>query len=198
MAEFNLTDVTNQIEKMGNYDLVRIIKREAGVLKPEVLHLLEKQIIKRNLYSDDIKRVITQAKKYPNAQLEIYAEELRKIPCPICSLTCKKLNGTIAYTVKSFLLFTSFGKRTVIACPECLDNENNNSITSTMLLGWWGLPWGLLKTPIYIYRNIKIKSQNHLERPNETLLSFTLMNIGEIETNIGNSEKMTRLISFKK
>jgi hypothetical protein len=39
---------------MGNYDLVRIIKREAGVLKPEVLRLLEKQIIKQS-YSDDIK-----------------------------------------------------------------------------------------------------------------------------------------------
>jgi hypothetical protein len=67
---------------------------------------------------------------------------------------CKKLNGTIAYTVKSFCYI--IWKRTVIACPECLDNENNNSITTMLLLGWWGAV-GLLKTPIYIYRNIKLK-----------------------------------------
>src|SRR3712207_5204371 len=101
MAGFDLTDIANQIEKMGNFDLIRITKKEAGGLRPEVLDLLEKQIIKRNLYSDIMKGVITQAKKYPNAQLKIYAEELRKIPCPICSRTHKKLNGTIAYTVKS-------------------------------------------------------------------------------------------------
>jgi hypothetical protein len=47
---------------MGNYDLVRIIKREAELLKPEVLHLLEKQIIKRNLYSDDIKEWLLKPK----------------------------------------------------------------------------------------------------------------------------------------
>jgi hypothetical protein len=198
MAGFDLTEIAKQIEKMGNSDLIRITTKEARGLRPEVLDLLEKEIIKRNLNSDIMKGVIAQAKKYPNAQLEIYAEKLRKIPCPICNQTHKKLNGTIAYTVKSFVFFSSFAKKPIIACPECLDRENNNSITSTLLLGWWGFPLGILKTPIYIYRNMKIKDQNHFERANETLLSFTLSNVGEIETYIDNSERLKRIITLKK
>ena len=100
--------------------------------------------------------------------------------------------------MKSFLLFTSFAKKPIIACPECLDRENDNSITSTLLLGWWGFPWDILKTPIYIYRNMKIKGQNHFERPNETLLSFTLSNVGEIESYSDNFEKLKRIITLKK
>jgi hypothetical protein len=198
MAGFDLNDIAKHYEKMEDSDVIRIATQEAGGLRPEVLGILEKEIARRNLNPEIMKGVIAQTKKYTNAELEIYAEKLRKIPCPVCNQSHKKLNGTIAYTVKSFLLFTSFGEKPIIACPECLDRENNNSITSTLLLGWWGLPWGILKTPVYIYRNMKIKEQNHSEKPNETLLLFTLSNVGEIETYIDNSEKLKRIITLKK
>jgi hypothetical protein len=45
--------------------------------------------------------VITQAKKYPNAQLEIYGR-VEKNSLSYMQFNMQKLNGTIAYTVKSF------------------------------------------------------------------------------------------------
>lgn len=198
MAGFDLNDIAKHYEKMEDSDIVKIATQEARSLRPEVFGIIEKEITKRNLNPDILKGFIAQTKEYTISELETYAEKLRKIACPICNQTHKKLNGTIAYTVKSFVFFSSFGIKPIIACPECLDKENNNSISSTLLLGWWGFPWGILKTPIYIYKNMKIKSQNHLEKPNETLLSFILTNVGEIETYIENAEKLKRLITLKK
>lgn len=84
-----------------------------------------------------------------------------------------------------------------IACPQCLDKKNNIALITSALLGWWGIPWGILRTPTYLYRNIKAKSHNHMDSPNETLLSFTLSNIGEIETYGDDKSKMNKLIQLK-
>lgn len=60
-----------------------------------------------------------------------------------------------------------------------------------------GIPWGLLKTPLYIYRNIKAKTQNKVDHANDTLLSYTLGHIGEIETYKDNKEKLNEIIRPK-
>ena len=79
-----------------------------------------------------------------------------------------------------------------------MDKKNKESIISTALLGWWGIPWGILKTPFYIYNNIKSKKQNRIAEPNETLLSFTLENIGQIETYKEDTEKLKQIIKYVK
>lgn len=82
----------------------------------------------------------------------------------------------------------------MIACPNCLNKQNNKALISTILLGWWAIPWGILKTPLYIYRNFKSKKENKLNVSNATLLAFTLEHVGEIETYKNNQELLKQII----
>ena len=138
-----------------------------------------------------------QNRQYTIEEIEAYAMLLRNLPCPVCNDTSSGLNGTLSHTVKSFILFTTSRAEPTVGCPDCLDKQNDNAILSTALLGWWGFPWGLIKTPVYIYRNIKAKKQNRSDYPNDVLLAYTLENIGEIETYKDDREKLKRIIQPK-
>ncbi len=195
--ELDIDNIAEYYSRMRDQELIRVATQDARGLRPEVFDIIEKEIKKRNLNPDLLKGAIAQNKEYSIEELEKHAEKLRELPCPICGQTEQKLNGTIAHSVMSFLVFTTTKAEPFIACPQCLDKKNNNAMISSALLGWWGIPWGLLKTPTYIYRNIKAKKQNHSDNSNDTMLSFTLSNIGELETFGNNNIKMTELIKPK-
>lgn len=195
--ELDIDNIAEHYSRMRDQELIRVATQDARGLRPEVFDIIEKEIKKRNLNPDLLKGAKAQNKEYTIEELENYSEKLRTLACPICGQTENKLNGTIAHSVMSFLIFTTYKAVPFIACPQCLDKKNNNAMISSALLGWWGIPWGLLKTPTYIYRNIKAKTQNHLDNSNNTMLSFTLSNIGEIETYGSDTNKMTKLIQPK-
>jgi hypothetical protein len=147
--------------------------------------------------------ILTQAdgttpRQYTIEDIQNYADLVRQLPCPVCQRTNQQLNGSIISTVKSFLVLTYSRKKPIIACPDCLTKKNNLAIASTALLGWWGFPWGLIKTPQYIYQNVMAKKQNKNTQPNDVLLSLTLMNANEIEVHKNNPEKLKEIIKPKK
>lgn len=196
--ELDIAKIAEYYSKMRDQELIRVATKDAKGLRPEVFGIIEKEIKKRNLNPDILKGAFAQNKEYSIEEIEGYAKLLRDLPCPICASTHEKLNGTISHTVKSFIIFTTNGIELTIACPNCLDKKNNDAMISTALLGWWGFPWGFFKTPIYIYRNYKAKQENRIAIPNNTLLSYTLNNTGEIETYKTDKEKLKEIIKPKK
>jgi hypothetical protein len=194
----DIKDIERHYEKMSDREIIRIATTDAYGLRPEVFGIIENEIKKRNLNPDILKGAMAQNKEYSRDEVESYSELLRELPCPLCGNTHDKLNGTISYTVKSFIFFTTYEKKPIIACPDCLDKKNNDAVLSTALLGWWGFPWGILRTPVYIYRNLKAKKENRLDVSNNTLLSYTLANIGELETYKENKDKLKEIIKPKK
>ena len=195
--ELDIDNISEYYTRMSDQELIRVSTQDASGLRPEVFEIIENEIKKRNLNPNLINGALAQNKKHTTEELEKYSEKLRKLACPICGQTEQKLNGTIAHSVKSFFIFTSFKTEPFVACPQCLDKKNNQALISSAILGWWGIPWGIIKTPTYIFRNIKAKKQNHLDNSNETMLSFTLSNIGEIETYGNDNTKLTMLIQPK-
>jgi hypothetical protein len=198
MSGFDLKLIAENYARMSDAELERIATTDTHGLRPEVYEIIENEIKKRNLNPNLISGAKAQNKEYTIEELESYSKLLRDLPCPICGNQTEKLNGTVSYTVKSFLLFTSYGAEPTVACGSCLDKKNNDAILSTVLLGWWGIPWGVLKTPVYIYKNIQAKKENKLEYSNNTLLSFTLGNIGEIETYKEDKERLKQIIRSRK
>jgi hypothetical protein len=194
----DIKDIEKNYERMSDNEIIRIATTDARGLRPEVFGIIENEIKKRNLNPDILKGALAQNKEYSIDEVENYSKLLRDLPCPICGNIHEKLNGTISHTVKSFIIFTTYGTEPTIACPDCLDKKNNAAMISTALLGWWGIPWGFFKTPIYIYRNYKAKQENRIDNSNNTLLSFTLGNIGEIETYKDDKEKLKEIIKPKK
>ncbi len=190
--------IEENYQRMSDDQIIKIATTDARGLRPEVYGIIENEIKKRNLNPNILQGAIAQNKEHSLAEVEQYSKLLRDLPCPICGNTHEKLNGTISHTVKSFIIFTTYGTEPTIACPDCLDKKNDDAILSTALLGWWGVPWGFFKTPIYIYRNYKAKKDNRLDTSNNTLLSYTLGNIGEIETYKDDKEKLKDIISRRK
>lgn len=140
----------------------------------------------------------TTPKQYTIEDIQNYADLVRQLPCPVCQRTTQPLNGSVISIVRSFLVLTYSRKKPIIACPDCLNKKNNLAIASTALLGWWGFPWGLIKTPQYIYQNVMAKKRNKSSQPNDVLLSLTLMNAHDIEVNKHNTEKLKEIITPKK
>ena len=190
--------IEENYQRMSDDQIIKIATTDARGLRPEVYGIIENEIKKRNLNPNILQGAIAQNKEHSLAEVEQYSKLLRDLPCPICGNTHEKLNGTISHTVKSFIIFTTYGTEPTIACPDCLDKKNDDAILSTALLGWWGVPWGFFKTPVYIYRNFKAKKENRLDTSNNALLSYTLRNIGEIETYKDNNEKLCNIIKTRK
>ncbi len=194
----DLKDIEKNYEKMSDDKLIRIATIDASGLRPEVFGIIEKEIKKRNLSPDLLKGALAQNRKHTMAEIEEYAKLLRDLPCPLCGDTRKKLNGTTLYTIKAYVFFTENSMNPVIACPDCLDKKNDDAILSTSMLGWWSIPSGLFKTPVYIYRNMQAKKENRIKSANKTLLSYVVGNIGEIEAYKGDREKLMEVINLKK
>ena len=194
----DLKNIERHYERISDDEIIRIATTDACGLRPEVFGIIENEIRKRNLDPNILKGALAQNKEYSIEEVEAYSKLLRDLPCPICGRQNEKLNGTILHTVKSFIIFTTSETEPIIACPDCLDKKSNDAIISTVLFGWWGIPYGLFKTPVYIYRNLKAKRENRLDNSNSTLLSFTLGNIGKLETHKDNEEELKEIISAKK
>ncbi|WP_052273025.1 hypothetical protein [Flavihumibacter solisilvae] len=198
MSELDLDKIRSNYELMSDTEIIRIATQDAVGLRPEVADILRSEINKRKLSTKLLEGVVAQNTTYELDELTQYAETLRNLPCPNCGLKNDKLNGTVIHTVKSFVIFTTSERRPKVACPTCLDKMNENAISSTALLGWWGIPWGLIKTPIYIYRNLKSKKENKEQQANKTLLAFTAHRIGEIIAANGENEKLLEILKSEK
>ncbi|WP_367331304.1 hypothetical protein [Sphingobacterium multivorum] len=190
----DLREIEKNYARMSDSRLIEVITTNAQGIQPEVVSIIENEIKKRNLDPGLLNGLIAQNEQHSIEDIYHYAELLRNCPCPICNNTRDKLNGTIYHSIKSIIVMSITETRWIIACPDCLDKQNRKAIVSCSLLGWWGIPWGILKTPVYIYRNLKIKGENRVSDPNGSLLSFTADNIGQIKAFENNPEKLKNVI----
>lgn len=73
--------------------------------------------------------------------------------CPVC-----KGPGPVEYfethNVYAFLVMTRWTSTPHVCCKGCASQKALNAIALTLVTGWWGIPHGLVTTPIQIARNI--------------------------------------------
>ena len=84
----------------------------------------------------------------------------------------------------------------MIGSPDALDKANTNALIKTAILGWWGIPWGIIRTIQAINLNIKNKRSNRVDGPNDYLRSFVLSRVGQIEAFKDNPNKLAEIISL--
>ena len=181
--------------KMTDDELIRVATEDAAGLTPEAQDVVKEEIVKRRLDTNIIKGVAAQNKEYSLAQIDQYCEMVRDLECPCCGSSANRLNGTLTSQVMSFIVFTHSEKKLKVACPDCLDKENNKALTVSATLGWWGIPWGIIRTIGAIGQNIRSKKTNRIDKPNEFLRSFVFGKVGKVETYKGNKAKLQEIIS---
>jgi len=92
------------------------------------------------------------AARMPEAERVRAAQTLFRGPCP----TCNKRGGIDLYKshyVMSFVLFTRHGSHSLISCRTCALKKQGGDFMLSSLVGWWGIPFGLLLTPVALLRN---------------------------------------------
>jgi hypothetical protein len=73
-----------------------------------------------------------------------------------CS-TCQRpgpVDVHTSHSVMSFLIITRWKSVPQLTCSACGKKAKIKATISSLLLGWWGFPFGLVLTPVQISRNL--------------------------------------------
>ena len=190
----NLEFIRDNYQRMSDDELIRIATTDASGLTPEAQHIIQEEVAKRKLDTNILKGVEAQNKSYPIEEIDKYCNIVQNLSCPICKTNSEKLNATMISEVLSAIVFSTKNKKLKVGCPSCLDKANNRALTKSILLGWWGIPWGIFWTIKAINDNLKSKKTNHLDTPNDYLRSFTISKIGQLETYKDDKQRLQQII----
>ncbi len=93
------------------------------------------------------------AKDVPLAVAEKTAREIFFGTCPRCHG-----NGPVdvhnSYEVSSFIFVTNSKSTPHVCCRSCGNKFRIKGLIYSLFLGWWGVPWGVVMTPLQIVRNL--------------------------------------------
>jgi hypothetical protein len=188
--------VQERYAQMSDAELVALTINDAGGLTPEALEIAKDELKKRGLNTRFAAALDAQNKpSYTVEEIDYYCGLINGLNCPVCGSSTEKLNATLTSEVMSFIVITQYKRKMHVGCPDCLDTLNNAALGKTMLLGWWGIPWGIVRSIQAIGVNLKSKRSNHADSPNDYLRDFALHNIGQLEAYKDNPAKLKQLIS---
>ncbi len=86
---------------------------------------------------------------------------------------------SVAYKVWSMILMTQWSSVAQISCRSCGRKSQAWYLFYSLVVGWWGFPWGLIMTPIQIVRNIAALFRGYDPlRPSPELENVVRLSIG--------------------
>lgn len=187
--------IQERYEQMSDAELTSLVNDDASGLTPEALEIAKNEIKKRGMNPLFATVLDAQNKSYSIEEIDYYCSLINGFNCPICGNGNDKLNATLTAEVMSFIVVTQYKKKIHVGCPDCLDKLTNSALTKTIVLGWWGIPFGIIKSIQAISLNFKGKQSNHADSPNQCLRDLVLSNIVQLEVYKGNPEKINQFIS---
>lgn len=194
--EIDLKQIENNYANFEDYKIEYLAKNEAGGLEPEVIPILINEIKKRGLDSDLIKGIEAQTKELTEAELHELKTKIINLTCPECGEKIMPLTGTLIRTVKSYIVFTSYKKIPIISCEPCAAKKRKSAMISTAIFGWWGIPWGIFRTPHAIVSSL-IDNKKRTEISDSIITDFAISNIGEIRTNWDKENELVEFIAHR-
>jgi hypothetical protein len=111
----------------------------------------------------------------PPAEIESYIARVRAGPCVKCGGS-GPVDLYQSYRAYSFVVLTRWSTHNHFVCRSCARKEQLQSLGLSVLLGWWGIPFGLILTPIQIVRNIAALASG----PDPAKASQRLQNISKL------------------
>ena len=89
----------------------------------------------------------------PPELLAKQTQEVHQGTCPKCSGS-GPVDVHTSHRVWSAVVMTSWSSRPQICCRSCGIKGKVGDAAFSLFLGWWGLPWGVIMTPIQVLRNL--------------------------------------------
>lgn len=185
--------IRERYQQMTDDQILKIAQYEAGDLNPTGFEVLQEEIRNRGLGS----ALEVGAKSQANGLSEEELEELKGLvyysACPDCGVHSRTLRSAVVTEVVSPIFFTGYSQHLVIACPKCLQKRKNKALLKTILLGWWGIPFGIFRTiqAVIEYINGERKKEEISEKGIE---DFILANVGYLKLHEDKPEMIVELI----
>ena len=169
---------------------MRLASEDAAKLRPEALVLLREELSVRGLTEAAQVSIAAQLRVLSEEEIDQYCALIRAVPCPICHSTAQPLNASVTAKVSSFMIVTTTKNELVVACPSCLDKRSESATSHCTYLGWWCIPWGIIRTIQGLAFNRKMAESHHVAYPNASLRSFVVDNIDLIDAAEGNVNRL--------
>jgi hypothetical protein len=189
--------VRDYYSSLSDNELIRASTGDASGLTPEAMEIVKEEISKRGLGESVIKGMQAQNRPIEKEEMDEYIAYVREQPCPSCGNNHDKLNGAIVSKVSSYVIFTQDRRTVVVACPSCIRKAQKGALTHSLLFGWWGIPWGIVRTVRSILVNTKHKGYIREGAPTPTLRHFVTVNIGSLVHQKSRNEDLASLISTR-
>lgn len=140
------SQIRQRYQAMTDEQLIKIANYELSELSPMGLEILKEELQHRGLGLNMAEARRLQEEGLQPEEIEELIEYIQQAPCPRCGQTKHLLQSRLLVEVVSLLVITNRNKEMVIACPPCLEKATNKAVYRTLLLGWWGIPMGIIRT----------------------------------------------------
>lgn len=97
--------------------------------------------------------LLALSRQLPEAAVQEQVWKVHQGLCPKCQGT-GPVDVHVSYKVWSALFMTSWSSTPAISCRSCGVKSQLQGAAFSLVLGWWGIPWGLILTPVQIGRNL--------------------------------------------
>ena len=116
--------------------------------------------------------LLIAADRLPQHLVDPAVEEAHQSDCPECG-GAGPVDVHNSHTIWSLIYLTSWKSTPNLCCRSCGRSHQFNGLLTSGLFGWWGLPWGLIFTPMQIVKNLSgIFGGPDPEFPSEQLESY--------------------------
>lgn len=117
-----------------------------GGIKHEGLHFCSKGCFNAG---EEQRNIIASI---PEESIREVLDEVHQGACPKCQGP-GPVDVHFSYRVISLLVVTQFNTIPQISCTGCANRAKIKNMIISGLFGWWGVPFGLISTPFYLFKN---------------------------------------------
>ena len=97
--------------------------------------------------------VLLVANQVPPEIVQRQAFEIHRGLCPKCGGQ-GPVDVHVGYRVWSALFVTSWQSMQRLCCRSCGVKGQTTDLVFSLVLGWWGIPFGFIMTPVQVVRNV--------------------------------------------
>ena len=97
--------------------------------------------------------MVAASARVPDEVVRAQVAKLHAGPCPKCN-GAGPVDVHTSHRVISMLVATSWRSQPQVSCKGCGTKARVMDTLTSLVLGWWGFPWGVIMTPIQVVRNV--------------------------------------------
>lgn len=187
----DLDAVRRHYASLAEKQLLQIALYEVADLTPDGVSILRAELDSRGLGGRLEAALDAQlANANPAAQAQS-VDRLRQLPCPHCGANHDLLNAFEVAQVESIVFLTRYQRSLVIGCSQCISRAASEAMWRTFFLGWWGFPWGPIRTIQALIKNFHARRAANYTSPTAALLAYVATKPGEVALliSLGSAER---------